>query len=115
MGRCKVVAYSLDIKRISIAEYKSMLKNQALLPSRTILKENIDDYFDKINDAGIKNVLELKKSLAKPEKINAFSERTGLPINYLTILKREIGSLAQKPVKLRAILGVDIKLLDQLE
>ena len=109
------MSYTLDIKCILVLEYKERLRNQTLLPGRVILKENLDGNFSKIVDTGIKNLDELKKALSTPAKIKAYSERSGVSRDYLTILKREIGSLLQKPARLTDIPDVDGEVLALLE
>jgi len=47
---------------------------------------------------GIQNLAELKNNLSPANRLTAFSEKTGVTENYLTILKREMRSLEQKPV-----------------
>ncbi|WP_010250690.1 hypothetical protein [Acetivibrio cellulolyticus] len=39
------MGYSLDLKMISIDEYKEILKNQYLLPSRKILHQDFESSF----------------------------------------------------------------------
>jgi hypothetical protein len=39
------MGYTLDLECLSIQEYKELLKQQNLLPSRKILLNNIDDNF----------------------------------------------------------------------
>lgn len=92
------MGYSIELKNISIKDYKEILENQNLLPSRRILQDNIEKNFQAINNGGISNLDELYKFLNKPQKLELFASNTGLSIEFLTILKREIGSLIQKPV-----------------
>jgi len=40
------MGYFVDLKNIIIGNYKKILKSADLLPSRMILKENIDDIFN---------------------------------------------------------------------
>jgi hypothetical protein len=95
---CAVMPYSMDVSRLSLLEYRELLKTKNLLPGRRILWENIDGNFEQIGKEGIDNIAQLKKRLATPEKIAALAAATGVPEEYLTILKREAGSLEQKPV-----------------
>ena len=92
------MGYSVDINKISVNKYMGMLKNQNLLPSRKILLENLENNFNKISAMKIETLAELKKNISSAQKLSAFSEKTGISENYLTILKREMGSLEQKPV-----------------
>lgn len=106
--------YNLDLSTISIQEYKELLKLQNLLPGRRILLENIEHNFESIDQEGITNIGQLKKQLSTPQKLAAFAGKTGISAGYLTILKREMGSLEQKPVSLTDFPGVDIQLVSAL-
>jgi len=75
-----------------------ILKNQNLLPGRKILHENLEENFKRMAAVGILNLAELKKNMSSAQRLSAFSAETGVPEDYLTMLKREMGSLEQKPV-----------------
>ena len=98
--------YSMDVSRLSLPEYRELLKTQNLLPGRRILWENIDVNFDRMSREGIADIAQLKKRLATLEKITALAAATGIPTEYLTILKREAGSLEQKPVPIASFPGL---------
>jgi len=83
-----------------------MLKKQNLLPGRKILMENLEENFHSMATAGTAHLAELKSNLSSPQRLSAFATRTGVPDDYLTILKREIGSLEQKPVPISDFPGV---------
>lgn len=106
--------YNLELADLSIPDYKELLKNQALLPGRRILWQDIDVRFSAIARQGISEVARLKSQLSSPKKIASLSEATGIPSDYLTVLKREIGTLVQKPVPLASFPGVDEALLSGL-
>jgi len=75
-----------------------MLKTQNLLPGRRILLENLEQNFRSMANIGILTLAELKSNISSANRLSAFAEKTGVPENYLTILKREMGSFEQKPV-----------------
>jgi hypothetical protein len=99
--------YNPDLSVISIRDYKEMLKNQDLLPSRRILLEDIDQNFETIERQGIENIEQLRKSLSTPPKVLSFAASTEIPEAYLTILKREIGTLVPKSVLLDSFPDAD--------
>lgn len=99
--------YNLDLSVLSVQDYRELVKSQNLLPGRRILWQNINYNFDVIGQQGIANIAQLKKQLATPQKMVSFSLTTGISEDYLTILKREIGSLEQKPVLLVSFPDVD--------
>jgi len=92
------MGYSVDLNQISLRQYMESLKKQKLLPGRKILLENLEENFHRITAVGIGNLAELKNNISSTPRLAAFAAKTGVPENYLIILKREIGSLEQKPV-----------------
>ncbi|PKM72926.1 MAG: hypothetical protein CVU91_07845 [Firmicutes bacterium HGW-Firmicutes-16] len=93
--------YCVNFKKLSMDEYRKILSQQDLLPSRKILAQNVDSAFSSIKDAEIKNLGELLKALNTAAKLSSFSNRTGLSEEYLVILRREAGSLEPRSVALR--------------
>lgn len=100
------MGYAIELKQISIQKYMEILRNQNLLPGRRILLEELEVKFRRITAVGIGNLHELKNSLATPQKLSVFSAKTAISEDYLIILKRELGSLAQKPVPISEFPGV---------
>jgi len=92
--------YAPDLSRLAIEDYKEHLKGIDLLPSRKILLNSIEENFSAISGSGISDVQTLMKEIATPAKMTAFSERTCIDLNYIKILKREVGSLMPKTVPL---------------
>jgi len=105
--------YNLNLERISIQEYKTLLKQQNLLPGRRILLQDIDRIFAAIEGRGITSVAQLTKSLSTPIRLESFATAGEIPKEYLVILRREIGSLDQKPVPLSSFTDVDRNLLEK--
>ncbi len=106
--------YNLDLEKISLHDYKELLKKQNLLPGRRILLDDIDERFSLLLNHGISNVLELRKALSASKKITVLSSQTGIPEDYLVILKREAGSLEQKPIPLDNFPETDSELIFSL-
>ena len=106
--------YSLNLDCISVDEYNTLLKQQNLLPGRRILLLDIDRIFAVIEGSGISSVSGLKKSLSTPERLEDFAASSGIPSEYLVILKREIGSMEQKPIPLSSLPDIDPNLLAKL-
>ncbi|KNY26938.1 DUF4332 domain-containing protein [Pseudobacteroides cellulosolvens] len=108
------MGYSLDLSIISIEAYKEILKNQYLLPSRKILHQDMDFSFDAMHSCKIKNLDELKKALSTTKKLGEFAQKSGLSKDYLTILRREIGSIEPKTVLIKEFPDVDEKTINVL-
>lgn len=106
--------YNLDLESLSIQEYGKLLKKQNLLPGRRVLWRDSDKNFALLESQGINTVAQLKKTLSTSVKIAAFATAAGIPEDYLVILKREIGSLEQKPVPLASFPGINPLLIAEL-
>jgi len=107
--------YNLDLEKLSLRTYMSILKSQNLLPSRIILLQNIDENFAFFERKEIQYVSQLRKSLSTAKRIVSFAEESGISEEYLTILKREMNSLDQKPVLISSFPDIDLALVSRLE
>ena len=77
------------------------------MPGRLILKDDLEARFETLSSMGIDNLADLIVALSTKKKVEAFSQQSGLPLDYLIILRREVRSYIPKPVYLREIPGVD--------
>ncbi len=107
--------YYLDTEKYSLRKLKESLKNRDMIPSRIILKKTIEERFRVLDQNGIKTLKELIETLKTKQKIEDFSKKTGLPIDYLTVLKREAGSYLPNPIPLKKLPGIDIKSIEALD
>jgi len=106
--------YNLDLDRITLEDYKEILKKQNLLPGRVCLLENIDQHFALLKKKNLLTVSQLKQALSSAQKIVAFASASGIPEKYLTILNRESGSLIQKSVSLDSFPDIEASLTSRL-
>ena len=109
------MGYSIDLNQISSPRYMEILKKQNLLPGRKILLENLEENFHRMAATGIHNLAELKNNMSSAGRLSAFAVKTGIPENYLTILKRELGSLEQKPVPVIDFSGISANTVSILQ
>lgn len=93
--------YYIDLKAVTLADYEKELEEANLIPSRKILKEDLKKRFSILREEGLVNLDDIMAALKTPDKIQKLAERTGLPEEYLIILKREIASSQPKPVNLQ--------------
>jgi hypothetical protein len=110
--------YYIDLESISLTEYEKELGQTELMPSRKLLQEDIKKRFTCLNKHGIKNLIDILSVLKTPDKIKRFSEKSGLPEEYLAILKREIASRQPKPVNIKdfpGILKATVKKLERIK
>lgn len=111
----ETMSYSINLSLITIDEYKDLLKKQNLLPGRQLLKTNIDHNFDLILKYGVDKIEQLKKILSNSAKLSMLKNATGIAEEYLLILKREMGSLEQKPVSISQFPKIDRQVIKDLE
>lgn len=109
------MGYYIDLQSISLDEYKEILRSADLLPSRMVLKENIDAIFDIINTQKIETVDELQKALKTKNKLQDFSKQSGIPENYLGILIREVNGYRYRPNKIKDFPGISENVILKLE
>lgn len=101
------MGYTLPLEQISLADYQQLLQKQNLLPGRRMLHEQLEARFSLLAGAGITSVAQLAQALAMPNKLSALAAKAGISEDYLTLLRRELGSLSQKPVPLSDFPGCD--------
>lgn len=106
--------YYIELDKYSLNQFKEQLKKAKLIPSRKILKEQIDERFNILSNKGIQNLDELLILLKTPKKVKELSEKSGIPYDYLLILRREINSYRPKPVKLDKFPGIEMETINKL-
>jgi len=106
--------YHIDLKKISLKEFQEEIKNSELLPSRKILKDNIDKRFKILKGNKVDNLQDLANLLKTPKKAREFAEKSGLPEDYILILRREINSYTPNPVNLDKFPGIKDETLHKL-
>lgn len=109
------MAFYANLVKISLEEYKRRLKEEYLLPSQQILKESTDKHFEAIASQGIVNLAELKKALKTKKNLQDFVAATGIPEEYVTILRREVQSHHPSLRKLKDFGNISSKLKSKLE
>jgi hypothetical protein len=95
------MGFYVDLETISMDDYREILKNADLLPSRILLKDDIDEKFDELKKQQIESVEDLRKVLSNKKKLQAISEQSGISEDYLKILIREVKSYRQKPTRIQ--------------
>jgi len=109
------MGYFIDLGSISIESYKAKLESADLLPSRLILKDQLDERFNYFQRIGINNVQELLQTLKKKDKIKELAEAEYLSEDYLVILLRELNSIHPKPNKIKDFPGISSHAITQME
>ena len=106
--------YYIDLQAYSLQKLKSMLQSMRLIPSQRILLEGIDARFQILEASGIHNLAALQARLKTKKKLQAFAVQSGIPEDYLTVLRREASSWTPKPVILADFPQVDSQAVAKL-
>lgn len=109
------MGYYIDLSRITLNEFKKKLKSTDLLPSQQIIKEDIDDKFQVLQSQNIENMHQLQQALKNKGNVNEFSNLTGLSVDYLTILRREVNSYHPRPRKIKDFTCLSSETRNKLE
>ncbi len=92
--------YTIDLNSFTLKQLKDILKRIKLIPSRRMLLTDVDKRFKTLQEQGIKTAADLQSLLKKKTDIPCVAAETGIPDDYLVLLKREVGSYIVKPLKL---------------
>lgn len=107
--------FHIDLDEYSLQRFKNDLATREMIPSRVSLKDDLDARFEKLEIYGITNMNELIKALNSKDKIERFSQETGLTKEYLTLLNREAKSYLPKPIRIDKFPGISINASTRLE
>ena len=106
--------YHINPSCYSLQKLKENLLSRELIPSRSSLKVDLEKRFKILEDLEISNLLDIINTLKSKKKIEEFSISSGISIEYLTLLRREVNSYLPNPVALKKFPGVSVKDLDRL-
>lgn len=107
--------YQIDLEKYSLQRFKKSIQARDLIPSRSSLKDELDDRFQILEDRGVTNLKELIDVLKTRNKVEQFSRETGLSIEYLTLLNREGKSYLSKPIRLDKFPNMQPEYLERLD
>lgn len=107
--------YYIDLDKYSLQKFKLSLQKRDMIPSRVILKDEIEKRFEILESNGLNNLKALVEILKTKEKIETFSKKSDLSTDYLTVLKREASSYLPKPIRLKDFPGIDAESTNALE
>lgn len=107
--------YFFNLNKYALSDYARELEEGELLPGRRILQENTKERFKKLSDRGVSNLNELAEILKSKGKIDQLAEESGIPAEFLKILKRELNRLFPKPVYLKDFPGIPVSVIARLE
>jgi endonuclease III-like uncharacterized protein len=109
------MGYYIDLEKISIDDYKEILRTADLLPSHMILTKNIDEMFNLLKKRKIENLGELRTALRSKNILQDFSKHSGISEDYLKILIRNVNGYRQKPNRIKDFPGISENVILKLE
>lgn len=98
--------YHLDLEMITLQKFKHNIESREMIPSRVALKDDLDQRFKILEAEEITNLKQLLERLKTKEKIEIFSQETGLSAEYLTLIRREANSYQPNPIRLDKFPGI---------
>lgn len=84
------MAYYSDADKVTLDALLLRINETDLVPSRAVLRDEIDDHFNKLRRIGIQTLAELRKAVKNPKSMSSLAGKTGISSEYLTLLRREV-------------------------
>jgi hypothetical protein len=109
------MAYYIDDTRISLIDLRKRIEATDLVPSRARLLEGLEMYFLELEKQGITTLAALRNSLKNNKRLENISTVTGIDLQYLVLLRREIESYFPNPFALNAFLWLPKEEITKLE
>ena len=106
--------YHADLSKISLDDFAESLRSRTMIPSRKALKDDLEHRFALLKARGLKSMADVLSALKAKVSMALVASETGLSLEYLNLLRREINSYLPSPVVLSKIPGVDSQLVDTL-
>ncbi|MFL1895337.1 DUF4332 domain-containing protein [Aquimarina sp. 2-A2] len=108
------MGYDIDLSKISIDNYKDIIRSTHLISSWIILKDTIHN-LDIIKSKGVENLRELQQILNRKDRLLEFSKRSGIPESYLSVVRRMINGYIRKPNRLKDFPETPAYIVEKLE
>jgi hypothetical protein len=106
--------YHINLQEFSLNTFKNELSQADLIPSRQILQEQMGERFKILEKNGVQNLQDLSNFLKTPKKAKEFAKKSGLPQDYVLILRREVNSYQPQPVNLDKFPGIKGSTINKL-
>lgn len=106
--------YHIYLEQLDLEWFQDFLEKSNLLPSEKILKEEHAQRFAILEEMGIKHLQDLTRALSTKKKLERFAQESGLPQEYLVILRRRANLYTPRPVPLKKMIGIDPEPIERL-
>ena len=97
--------YHMDLEQFSLEQLRQIVESGDLLPSEKILEQETAERFAVLASVGIRNLKDLTSAPSSKTKIERFSQESGLPQDYLIVLRRRARIYTPRPKPLRTCLA----------
>jgi predicted flap endonuclease-1-like 5' DNA nuclease len=95
------MAYQIDAENISLDDLQKRIEATDLVPSRTSLLDGIQAIMTALAGQGITTLARLRNELKNVKRLETLAKATGIDLQYLTLLRREIEGYFPKPIALK--------------
>jgi hypothetical protein len=95
------MAYHIDAENVRLADLRKRIEATDLVPSRVPLLTQLGMKMRALEQQGITTLAQLRNELKNAKRLEAVANATGIEIQYLTLLRREIESYFPKPCTLK--------------
>lgn len=92
--------YSVDLKKITLDEFKKILLKSYLLPTQKVILTNLDENIEKLKSKGLSNLHDVHSLLKKKKDYSTIAEDVKIDEAYLVILNRMVNSFVVKELPL---------------
>jgi len=107
-------SYHIDPLKFPLEKFIEDLTSRKLIPSRLPLKVGLEEKFKIFRSLGWNNLHDLRSGLKDKKQIESLSNNTGIDVDYLTLLRREVNSYFPNPVPLGKFSGFSAEHISQL-
>jgi hypothetical protein len=96
------MAYYIDAENIGLDDLQKRIEETDLVPSRISLLDGLETKLQILEQQGITTLARLRYELKTAKRRESLSDVTGIDLQYLILLRREVEGYFPKPVALKA-------------
>lgn len=96
------MAYHIDAENIGLDDLQKRIGKTDLVPSRISLLDGLETKLQTLEQQGITTLARLRYECKTAKRREALSEVTGIDLQYLVLLRREVEGYFPKPAALKA-------------
>ena len=109
------MGYDINLSKIGIQRFKEILRAEDLIPSWQILLDELNEKMRKIQQLEIENLQDLRAAIKDKKHIQDVAKKTGISIEYLTVLRRAVNGYVRKPNRIADLPDTSPDIVKKLE